>query len=94
MKLSDEELNKMDVTTKELNHLIKTIVTVLDIANYNSDYQEQVPFKATLFWITGDPAFANYWVRSLVTGKEYEIYDHQILETGGDPEVFGVKYET
>jgi hypothetical protein len=78
MNYSDEELNSWDVTTKELSHLINTIVTVTDLSNYSVG--ESLPFKAKLFWITGDPKFANYWVRSLATSFEYEIYNDQILE--------------
>lgn len=53
------------------------IVIVIDTSNYNSSYSEKVPFKAELFSITSYPC---YWVRSLVTGKEYELYENQILE--------------
>ena len=53
------------------------VVIVIDTSNYNSSYSEKTPFKAELFSITPYPC---YWVRSLVTGKEYELYENQILE--------------
>ena len=53
------------------------IVIVIDTSNYEASYAEQIPFKAELYSITDYPC---YWVRSLVTGKEYELYESQILE--------------
>jgi hypothetical protein len=53
------------------------IIIVIDLSNYKASYAEQTPFKAELYEITDYPC---YWARSLVTGKEYELYDHQILE--------------
>ena len=52
-------------------------VTVIDNSNYKANYAEEVPFSAFLFEITEYPC---YWVRSLVTGKEYELYSFQIKE--------------
>lgn len=51
------------------------IVIIMDTSNYNNG--EKRPFKAELYEITDYPC---YWVRSLSTGREYELYDHQILE--------------
>jgi hypothetical protein len=53
------------------------IVIVIDTGNYKASYSEKIPFKAELYLITDYPC---YWVRSLVTGKEYELYESQILE--------------
>lgn len=60
-------------------------VTVLDLGNYKTSFAETTPFKAILYDITGYPCF---WVRSIVTGKEYELYGNQIEETGGKAENF------
>ena len=57
---------------------IGQIVIVIDTGNYNQSYHERLPFKAELLSITDYPC---YWVKSLVTGKEYELYEFQILET-------------
>ncbi len=51
------------------------IIKVVDLGNYKSEYQETCPFEATLLKFDG----LNYDVESLVTGKEYEIYDYQIM---------------
>jgi len=51
------------------------IITVINTDNYKSSYSEKTPFKAELYLITDYPC---YWVRSLQTGKEYELYDYQI----------------
>lgn len=53
------------------------IVIVIDTSNYKASHSEKTPFKAELYLITDYPC---YWVRSLVTGKEYELYESQILE--------------
>lgn len=53
------------------------IVIVIDTANYKASYSEKTPFTAELYLITDYPC---YWVRSSVTGKEYELYESQILE--------------
>jgi hypothetical protein len=52
-------------------------VIVIDTSNYKVGYSENIPFKAELYSTTDYPC---YWVRSLVTGKEYELYESQILE--------------
>jgi hypothetical protein len=53
-------------------------VTVTDLSNYKSSYtkDETYPMKAILFEI--DPPC--YWVRSVKTNLEYELYDFQIAE--------------
>lgn len=53
-------------------------VIVVDNANYKSDYAEDCPFKAIVEWKPG--ARGTILVKSLATGKEYELYDHQVLE--------------
>lgn len=53
------------------------IVIVVSVDNYQSQYAEEVPFKAVLLKITNYPC---YWVKSETTGNEYELYDHQLLE--------------
>jgi hypothetical protein len=52
------------------------IVIIIDTSNYKASYAENTPFKAEL--IKKD--YPCYWVRSLVTEKEYELYENQILE--------------
>ena len=52
------------------------IVIVLDNSNYNSKYAEKVPFKAKVI----DKTATEIWVKSLKTGKEYELYYTQVLE--------------
>jgi hypothetical protein len=52
------------------------IVIVVDNGNYKADYAEKVPFKAKV----EDKYENEIIVRSLKTGKEYELYYHQILE--------------
>lgn len=53
------------------------VVIVVDLSNYKSSFAEDVPFKA----IVGDKYPNEIWVKSLVTGKEYELYYNQILES-------------
>ena len=53
------------------------LVIVIDTGNYVQSYSEPVPFKAKLYSITEHPC---YWVKSLSTGKKYELYENQILE--------------
>jgi hypothetical protein len=57
--------------------LINTEVTVIDNSNYKSSYAEDVPFKGILYGVTNYPC---YFVRSIQTGKEYELYAFQIKE--------------
>lgn len=52
------------------------IVIVLDNGNYQASFAEETPFKAKVF----DKTENEIWVRSLKTGKEYELYPTQILE--------------
>lgn len=52
-------------------------VIVLDNANYKADYAEKVPFKAIVEQVYDN----EIWVKSLETGKQYELYYSQILET-------------
>ena len=52
------------------------IVIVVDNGNYKAEYAEKVPFKAKV-----ETKYENeIIVRSLNTGKEYELYYSQILE--------------
>jgi hypothetical protein len=53
------------------------IVTVINLDNYKDSYAESIPFNAELYKTTNHPC---YWVRSLVTGKIYELYQEQIAE--------------
>lgn len=52
------------------------IVIVLDTGNYKASYSEPAPFKAKVI--------AKYdictVVKSKVSGKEYELYDNQMIE--------------
>lgn len=52
------------------------IVIVLDLSNYKESFKEDVPFKAKVI----DKYDINTVVKSQTTGKEYELYDHQIIE--------------
>ena len=52
-------------------------VTVLSNDNYSAKYAEDTPFKAVIYEVTDYPCF---WVKSLVTGKKYELYDFHIKE--------------
>lgn len=71
-------MKRINLTDKS-GHIKKgQLVIVLDTSNYKASFSENVPFKAELYLITDYPC---YWVRSLVTGQEYELYFHQILET-------------
>lgn len=54
----------------------ENIVIVIDTANYKADYTEPTPFKAKITDIYKNGT----WVKSLTTGKQYELYDEQILE--------------
>lgn len=59
-------------------------VIVIDTSNYEASYAEQTPFKGILYKIDKYPC---YWVRSLTTGKEYELYENQILEGLSDGQI-------
>jgi len=54
----------------------RSIVIVIDTANYKSSYSEGTPFKAKVMYNRGDVT----WLKSMETGKNYELYSHQILE--------------
>jgi len=52
------------------------LVIVIDTSNYTAEYSEETPFKA----IVTEKDELVIMVTSLTTGKEYELYFHQILE--------------
>ena len=52
-------------------------VIVIDTGNYKASYSEKIPFKA----IVKDIYDNEIWVESIVTGKLYELYYNQILES-------------
>ena len=52
-------------------------VIVLDTSNYKPYYCENTPFKAVVI----DKDDITITVVSTVTKKEYELYQHQILES-------------
>ena len=52
------------------------IVIVIDTSNYKASFSEEVPFKAKVI----DKYDINTVVKSKTTGKEYELYDHQMIE--------------
>lgn len=72
-----EDDSSNTATTKQ-NDMANRIVTVVDNSNYKSSYAEDVPFKAELIE-TVEEGFL-YWVKSINTGKKYELYFHQIKE--------------
>ena len=51
-------------------------ITVIDLDNYKAEHQEDTPFDGELLSTDG----LNYNVKSLRTGKEYEVYAFQIKE--------------
>lgn len=81
--LPPDEYSKLPKFLKNImlpEELINTLVTVTDTSNYRNEYSkdEDTPeFKAVLFEISNYPCF---WVRSVKTGKEYELYRMQIKE--------------
>ena len=60
-----------------MNRFDERTVIVLDTSNYKESYSEKVPFKAIVEQVYGN----EIWVKSLVTGKEYQLCYSQILET-------------
>jgi hypothetical protein len=52
------------------------IVIVIDTGNYLASYSEEVPFKAKVI----DKDERGIFVKSIYTGKEYDLYYDQILE--------------
>jgi len=55
---------------------VENMVIVLDTSNYKITHNEPTPFRAKVIDITEN----ELWVRSLNTGKEYELYYGQVLE--------------
>ena len=52
------------------------MVIVVDLGNYKPEAREEVPFKAGVIREYDHEVI----VKSLVTGKEYEVYYSQLLE--------------
>jgi hypothetical protein len=52
------------------------IVIVIDTSNYKVSLSEDLPFKAKVI----NKYDINTVVKSKTTGKEYELYDHQMIE--------------
>ena len=63
------------------------IVIVLDNSNYLSSFAEETPFKAKVINMYTDNDIT---VKSVETGKEYELYPHQILEALNIEEIRGL----
>lgn len=59
-----------------MKELEDNIVIVIDNSNYTALYAEEVPFKAKVIHKDDRGIF----VKSISTGKEYDLYYHQILE--------------
>lgn len=51
-------------------------IIVLDLGNYQKNFQEKVPFKAIIL----DKTDHELDIESLATGKRYEIYPYQTIE--------------
>lgn len=56
--------------------MLDDTVIVVDNSNYKAEYAEKVPFKAKVI----DKTETEIWVKSLKTGKKYELYYTQVLE--------------
>ncbi len=52
------------------------LVIVIDTSNYKANYSEDVPFKA----VVTEKYDLTIWVKSITTGKKYELYYNQIME--------------
>ena len=52
------------------------LVIVIDNSNYKAEYADKVPFKAVVTEKFDDVI----WVKHVESGKEYELYFHQVLE--------------
>ena len=52
-------------------------ITVDNLDNYKTNYAEILPFRGVIYDISDYP---EYYVKSLITGKQYELYDYQIVE--------------
>jgi hypothetical protein len=61
-------------------------VTVIDCSNYKSEFRENCPFKAKVIRVNMCQV-PTIIVKSQ-SNREYELYDYQILETGGNPKEF------
>lgn len=61
--------------------MIDNIVICLDLGQYKTEYQEEVPFMAHV----EDTYEHECIIKSLNTGKEYEVYYSQLME-GQDKE--------
>ena len=59
-----------------MNKFDERTVIVLDTSNYKNSYSEKTPFKAVVEQIYDN----EIWVKSVETGKQYELYYNQILE--------------
>jgi hypothetical protein len=59
-----------------MKSLEDNIVIVVDTGNYLPSYSEEVPFKAKVI----DKDDRGIFVKSISTGKEYDLYYDQILE--------------
>jgi hypothetical protein len=55
---------------------LNKVITVVDTSNYRTT-EDTTPFKAILIEISDYPC---YYVKSVSTGKEYELYSDQIKE--------------
>lgn len=62
---------------------IGDVVIVLELGNYKREAQEPVPFKGEVI----EKYEHEMIIKSLATGKEWELYDSQILETFDDAEI-------
>jgi len=55
---------------------MEDIVIVVDNSNYKSSYAEAVPYKCKVIHVYDNEVL----VKSISTGKEYDLYHHQVLE--------------
>lgn len=62
------------------------LVIVVDNSNYKASYSESVPFKSKVI----DKYEHEVVVKSITTGKEYELYYTQILEALSIEEVINM----
>ena len=71
--------NRTELKEKRNNYLwiVFMTVIVIDTGNYKASYSEKIPFKA----IVKDIYDNEIWAESIVTGKLYELYYNQILES-------------
>ena len=65
------------------NIIVNSIVIVVDNSNYKSHFAEDVPFKAIVTRVFD----TEVWVKSIVTNKEYELYESQLLEGLSNEEI-------